>query len=574
MVTAVDENLTEEIDESDYEKTDEEEDPLFGKFENDKELGLLLSPKKKRKQVQNARIPLISDRSHLKCGNMPDDFISSSAPKKRKFDILEQLQAHMKNPLDKELGFSINKAMQYSADQVFASRDFKNLLGSVKREREIEDILNNADSAEERKKILTENIEHWVRNHVSSDFLDAETEGVKVHARWVHNLEKMLKELTRENGDSFDEACISQAVRKNHLYCHFKCFTNKGVTSMKYIHRLSILQEYNAKYLLESLDKNYIESFPPTVAIGEEYRCHEVLSKLGFNLCLLKLSESGVCLVPAERDFDSKAMGPVGGSALQALKFIKLLDNQSFTERCTSREILPPLVLMSCDSEILKDSQRYYYNHTSMSISEILRLKLRQNDHHITIINEVLKQLFLKNCPDLWFDLIRSFVCVDQRDVLFVTKLIIFFLKENDVGDKVVIEEDIEALATPNDIFDVLYSCIEKLSRTKFALEYEILSDVVLMKIELLKIFVILIEPTMGGWQVDPLANGGDDRQKKFHSMKTLILRIKNNYFSEYQNYNSAIPKCKRLLDFIYHQMAGDEVGDFFAEGDGLDGRV
>lgn len=540
-------DTTDEIEDFD-ETEDEEEDPLFGKFENNKDLKLLLSPKKKKRTED-----VVVSRKR-----QAEEHMNSSKKPKGRMDILAQLQVHMRDPLDKELGFSMKKNLTQSSTSVKNSTELGNLIEEVKRERQIKELIADETKSTNKQREINDDISNWISKYVDSDFLNIENNGVKVHAQWISQLKKNLKNIISKNGDKSDFEWINSKILENSQYCVFKCFTNRGIINNNYDNDIVYMfDEFSVNNILRTIDIQYIENFPSefcdikTDESNKDFT--EILKGLGFSIELISANNKAI-----NKTFDNKKQLPVLGCGLQILKFVKLLEIGDILMTFKFRDILKTLILMSIDYNVEQDIRRFYYKIGRYTGKEIAMIKIQEYQEEIKSINDVLNGLFLINCPDLWFKFIRNIRIKGLlEDKIFKSQLILRFLKDNQVGDGVKIYNEFEAVFDNQHIVTTFINFLEEMSFEKFTLEHENLSNVVYMKIQLIEDFIIMNNEMIAKCKIDD----------KFSIVEKSIHRLKNHYFKDYQNKSNAIiPKCRKILDFISHEISNIEFEDFFVD--------
>lgn len=552
-----DEDLsTEELDEWDEiedSEDREDDDPLFGKIDHHDGLKLLLSPKGRNSSSKNAlkRKSGIIDAKKSKR-------VSTG------LDILQQLQVHMKDPLDKELGFSLKKDQNNLSKSGSGSRDFIHLMDEVKRERKIRDFLTKKEKEEYEEKMINEKVHKWIRSNVFDKFLDIDNGGIKTHAKWVSQLSKHLKTIINQNDGKFDVDIINSKILEDPQYGVFKCFTNQGLESVvKEDFSLFFADEYSLQNILESQDIKYIENFSSVtdrVIVEKPYNSlRNVLDALGFNSELVLKDGRHI-----RKTFDNKNDLPCLGCGFQVYKFIKILDNKQCSSFFSERDILKTLILMNVDCNVDRDTQRYFYSNGYYTGKELAVIKIKEFKHDVLIVNDILRTFFSQSCPELWFKLINTVGVKNTiADKLFVGKLILRFLKESDVNDGVEIYGKVEIVEELEELFIVFCTFLKDMSGEHLRLEKEDLLELVYMKVELIKEMIIINHEVIKKWKHS--VNDGD----RLKELRSSILKIKNHYFKEYdKNFNPVIPKCRKVLDFLYHELAVIEVGDFFVDDD------
>lgn len=537
----------------DFDDIVENEDPLFGNLKDNEGLKTLLSPKKKKKKKEEEEKSSVTKRK-LDFNDVP------KIKRNKGMDVLEQLQAHMKDPLEKELGFSIKKSLKDPNKNLKKSRDFVNLLEEVNREREIKNIFSKQEEEENNEESIKLEINKWIDNHVCKEFLELKVDNVKVHGKWASHLKKVLKNLVQENGNKFDRGYIERKLEKNSPYFIFKCFTHKGLLDRKLRNISFIFGELNLTYLIESNDVRYVESFACNDNIKIEDSDHRsldhVLNNLGFDVELLAEEKNLV----RKRFDDKQSLAPLG-CGFQVFKFVKLIDIPKVFEMFSKRETVKVLILMSVDYNVGTDMQRFYYRDGYHGGREVCMMKLKELGD-VGLINELLKVLFRLNCPELWFEFLNNnFVRNDEKDRIMGSKLILKFLECVEINDDIKMQEEFENIEELETLFKIFNEFLKDMSGGYFKLEDEELSENLYMKVELVKDMILINNGIIEKWREE-----GDER---YEELKKCINKIKNYYFKEYeQSFNSIIPKCKRILDFLYHELSGIEVGDFFVDED------
>ena len=540
---------------------EEEEDPLFGKFENNKALGLLLSPKKKKLELNKVPNPLLSPTKKRNSSVLGDsDKLRNQKVKKRTntVDILQQLQSRMKNPLDKELGFSVNKTSINS----FYLKDFNKILTEKKRDSEINKLLEEEENIAKNNEFVEKEINQWVVDHVNKDFLEINTDGVKVHSRWMKNLKKDMKKIIEDNNNVYDKVVLEKGISKFSKYFPFKCFTKKGIVDLK----TSMLYDNNSfDILIKTASVQYVENF-----IGSKCKINDdpkyknlttVLDCLGFDETLIESN------APIEKKFDRKDPLPIDGCGLQAFKFIQLLKIDSFNLVENMKSILSSLILMSLDYNVGKDVRTYLYKNKMMNVIDIILDTVYEYKENISLINKILKDYFKESQPELWFIFVERIFTLFRIDNFFKGQLVMHFLEENRVNDNVEWNfdndndvDDVNNIDNNSEIFERFCTYIESLSYAQLQeADNTTYPAIIYMKVELMKNMIISNELVIKKWMKEDY--------KKYESFKRSILRLKNNYFKKCENsLDSNIPKSKRILDFIYHEISAMDVEDFFAE--------
>ncbi|GAV30534.1 hypothetical protein PMKS-004048 [Pichia membranifaciens] len=539
----------EEWDEAKDSEEIDEDDPLFGKVEHNKELKLLLSPK--------------SSKSAQRKGKRKKELIDTRNSKRvsNGLDILQQLQVHMKDPLDKELGFSLNTGRKLSSINSSNSKDFMHLMEEVKREREIKEFLSDQEKTELKDKDINDKILQWIRSNVFSKFLDIENSGNKVHGNWILQLRKALKAIVVQNNGEFDVDVVNSKIIENPQYSTFKCFTSQGVKASHWRGISFLFDEYSVQSMIESLDVKYVEGFTGLedgIIVNEAYDDLEsILKALGFD-DKLTLSE----VKPIRKLFDNKNDLPRLGCGFQVYKFIKIVEAKKCADLFSERDIVQALILMSVDCNVEIDLSRFFYDNGYYTGKEIAFKKIKKLKDFLPTVNSLLSKLFLQHCPDLWFKFISGVeITNDKGAILFAGKLILRFLSDNKVNDGVEIYDSFEGVECLEELFIIFCTFVKDMSGKCFKLEDENLSELVYMKVELIKEMVIMNHEVIKKWK------GSTEDNDRFKGLRSSILKVKNHFFMEYaNNFNPIIPKCRRVLDFLYHELSGIEVGDFFVD--------
>jgi hypothetical protein len=551
MAFGITEDSTDELEElTDLEVLNDEDDPLFGNFEKDKDLMILLSPKKKKRRIE----------------------IKIAPPKlKNKDDIIQQLKFHMKNPLDKELGFSINKSLRTN-NNLMNSKDFKVFMEDIERKRKIANILDEDTEKEKIKEAINKNIDKWIESNVNCEFLNAEVDGTIIHNRWTLQLKKTLKSLISENNGVFDLNYINAKILEYPQYSFFKSFINNGIVA-KNVNDISyIFKEKNLESLFESTDLHYVENFPSTI---QGIKCEDF--EKNFKSFLVNLGFDNVLIdnLPVTKRFDDKKELPISGCGIQVFKFVKLVEIEGFSDHCSIREILKVLILMSVDYNVCRDIQRFYYKGDRYSGREIAVMKTIDYQDRVVEVNKILRQLFEIRSIDLWFEFINNIkLNIDEELKIFKSKLIIYFLlnnefEENDNDDDNEGEgskylDTIENFESINDmeiLFTIFNYYLENFAKKYLRIKQKNLISIVHLKIELIKDLIIINDQIIRKWKKN------SNNIHKYTVLKKSIHKIKHYYFKEYENsLNSIIPKCKRILDFLYHEVTDIDVLDFFVK--------
>lgn len=526
-----------------------EEDPLFGNFEHDKGLKLLLSPKSSKTGQRKGK------RKNQKIDTKKSKRISTG------LDILQQLQVHMKDPLDKELGFSLNKEHTFRSANSSNSNDFMHLMAEVKREREIKVLLSDQDKAELRAKEVDDKIFQWIRSNVFNKFLDIENNGHKVHSNWISQLRKSLKAIVAQNNGEYDVSVINNNIIEDPQYSNFKFFTSQGAKTSQWRGVSFLFDEYSVESMVESLDVKYVEGFSSQkddIVVNKTYKdLRNVLKALGVD-DKLALGE----MKPIRKMFDGKNDLPRLGCGFQVYKFIKTVEAKSCADLFSRKDVVHALILMSMDCNVQVDLKRFFYDGGYYTAKEIVFKTIKDLKDPLPMVNSILSKVFLQYCPDLWFKFISGVeITNDKKDILFAGKLILRFLSENKVNDGVEVYDSFEEAEGVEELFNIFCTFMKDMSGECFKLEDENLSELVYMKIELIKEMVIINHGVIKKWK-----NSTEDNDR-FNELRSTILRVKNHYFKEYaNNFNPVIPKCRRVLDFLYHELSGLEVGDFFVQ--------
>lgn len=528
---------------------DDADDPLFGNFENNKDLELLLSSR-------NTRSKASTSRSNNQEGKNDVLGVQNECKRKRKSDILEELHIQMGNSLDKELGFSINKKLRNPAEGLNESTQFKHLLEEVERGREIEAILEADARTEENQKCINNQIQDWISNNVSNHFLNKESDNLELHSKWVATLKRSLKKIVLENHNVFDFDMINKKILEYPQYCPFKCFTNPGISGRRisgvdYILRCNDLNGY-----LASLDKQYIENVPlhePMINIEHNKEdLKEILNKLGFDFALVTSQNQEIC-----RKFDNKETLPLSGCGLQVLKFVKLVEAENVFSSLPIEMLIKILMLMSLDYNVNRDLQRFHFRNNRYTGEELCIIKIKELKQEIVKINCILKSSFIDNCPKLWYNFINK-IKVDNthEEKIFKIKLILKFILENEI-DALQVSERFESIDDLEELFGIFVDYLENVISVPFLNDCTRILDIVYMKIELIKCLLLINDNMIRKWKTES--------KKRYQTLLKCVQNLKHHYFDEYsKSVNPLIPKCKRILDFIYHEVSEIDVGDFF----------
>lgn len=537
----------------------DDDDPLFGdlnKNENLKSISLQKGDNNRKiesnKKKFNFNIKLETKKDNLKG-----------------LDILEQLNAYMKDPLDKELGFSMSRTLKNS-NNLNKERNFIQLMDEVKRERQINKILLD-DETEKNNEILNNiEIDNWINMNVSEDFLNLENNGIKVHGKWILQLKRSIKEIINLNNNKFDKKLVDTNIIKKSQYSNFKCFVNQGIYN-KTIKDISFLfNELTIQDLIKSIDIKFIETIELNnynlfIDNNSNNDLKQILEKLGFSIEFL--SNKSI-----KKKFDNKKKLPPLGCGFQVYKFIKIIEIEKCFENYSLQDIIHVIILMIVDFNVNNDIQKFYYKNGYFTGKEICIIKLKELRINIDTINNLLNELFLENCPDLWFQLIKSVETFsndynDELEIKFINKLILRFLNDNKISDNVEIEDKFINIIEVETLFEIFNRFLRRMSSSKIQNnndnddDNDNMLDILLMKVELIKDFIIINERIVKKWREE------DQINNKFEDLKKNIHKIKYNYFKEFDNsFKSNIPTCKKKLDFIYHELSGKEIGDFFIE--------
>lgn len=329
MVSEVKVDITEDLEElSDLGNISVEEvDPLFGTFENNKDLQNLLSPKKNSKKRADELKHTRSTKRKIKSLELLSSSpLTSPVKVNKKNDIFEQLQARMKNSLDKELGFSINKCLHGKSDNLLEDKNFLKLINEVKRGKEIEDILNEETEEAKKKLDIDYNINRWIEENVNKEFLNAQVDGAKLHARWEYQLRKTLKSIVKSNNNIFNREIIDSKILDYAQYCNFKSFVHKGKISDNLQNISYIFQNLTIDRLIESNDVQYVENFKTDSIEYNEETLDDILNDLGFDKNLIKAKTIVI-------KFDNKEQLPTFGCGLQVMKFIEVIEAEDILNK-------------------------------------------------------------------------------------------------------------------------------------------------------------------------------------------------------------------------------------------------
>lgn len=559
------------IDEDDFGK--EDDDPLFGNLKNNEGLKLLLSPTKKQRNKENINIIEIKStvRRKLNIDEKTDKYSNKKQqPQQQQPTICSFFN---KDPLDKELGFSLKNSLKDPKNNFCKSKSFVKLKNDVERNREILKLFNEKEIEESQRELINNEIENWITKNVFQDFLNLENyENKKVHLNWINQLKKSLNDIIIiNNNNKFENDIINWEILNQSQYCQFKCFTNSGIHDKKIKSISFLFDEFSIKNIVESIDIEYVESFKPNIDFikieqgkeGEEgdYNIFKILKNLGFSNDLITFKS-------IKLKFDDKTNLPPVGCGFQVYKFVKLIEINKIFEKISKKEIISVLILMIIDYNVNNDIKKFYYRDNYFTGKEIGLLKLKDFKDEIKLINDILITLFEENCPHLWFQLIRNiyiFKKNDQSEKIFKNKLILKFLNNiklpNDKEIKEINEdfEDFEKKENNNEeLFKIFFKILEDMSFKIISIKDEEFLPIILLRIELISDMIINNYEIIKKWKIENL--------KEYEKLGKTINLIKKNYFKEFENgINSNIPKCKKILDFIYYELCANEVGDFFA---------
>lgn len=526
----------------DYEFSDigdltEEEDPLFGDIEDDKTLKKVTTKKRKLHEVTVGSTRTVKGNS-----------FSGNIIQKKTVDILQQLKSNVKSNLEKELGFSLRNTK--SEPEIIKSRGFQKLLQEVQKEKKITDIIRS-ESIEEEKKINVEiQISEWIDEHVEKKFLNVEAAGVKINQKWILSLRKTLHRIVRENNQVFEEDEIIKSILKYPEYCNFKCFKQmKFREESVNVFMEYMLDEPNLKTLLHSSNVQYVENFSIKTAETGTLAKKQIYEVLGCDVDLFL--NKGV----VSRSFDDRSYLPSMGCGFELLKFVQLLNFTKFTI-FNKEETVRSLILLCSDYNVKFDNTHYNYHDGSFTGQEIGILKLRQFRNDPILFSLLNDTLYLE--PEIWFELIRLFPNSNSTDdILLKGRLILAFLLNNNS----YIAMNFDAKVGLHDIFEIVLQYLNRWSLHQLEPEDESLLEVIKLKVELIKDWILINQSTFKEWEKDI------EKKEVIENLGKFLNRIKNHFFQKVdKSLNAIVPQCKKTLDFIYHEISISVVHDAFAE--------
>lgn len=516
---------------------EEQEDPLFGNLNDNKELKVLLSPKKSITEK------LIMKTEGVKKGN------------NKTSDIITQLKRHMKDPLEKELGFSIKDTIY--GDGIRKQNTtiaFNKIIESVKRKTEIEEILAKDDAVKLNEANRDKFIKEWIQSHVSNDFLNSSFNSYKINSIWVDNLNQYLNSLILNSSNELDSRYLDAKITENCTYSKLKCFTSTGTTTSDYTDITYIFRKPSIDSLIDSIDISYVEGIKENSIEVSTFNFIPILKKLGFDSALIETDKA------VQRTFDDKKPLPYLGCGFQIFKFVKFLELRFVNDKIYKPQIIKILILMSSDYNACNDIKRFSYKKGRFTGKEIALMKIKEFAD-TKMVNDTLVKLFKEGCVDTWFNFIKSIQITSiNNDNMFKLKLIFQFLIFDNVGDNIEIDDDFNKIDNIYDLFNLFCDYVEKLSMKSFSFKNEKYISIVYMKFELIRSFIMMNENT-----IIQLKNS--DNIGRYDILKKSLHKLKNQFFKEDNSFLShLIPKSKRVLDFTYHALSGEYFDDIFEE--------
>lgn len=517
----------------------EDEDPLFGNFEGDATLKKLLSPKKRQRE----NIAHFTDTKKTRT--------AKQSPSRSTGDILQQLKSRMGDTLEKELGFSIDNS---KSNQSFVeSHVFQKLLDEVKKEKEIEDIIQN-ESVEEMRKVSAEAaVTKWIEDHVNHKFLNAEVSGVRLNQKWISSLRKILCSVIEDDEISLDEAKVRSSLSKYPQYYNFRCFTSNNNTNTPSIGFAEyLIERKKIKTLIYSKEVKYVENFRANGIDGEVPEKQQILEALGCD-CDLMLDMNQEAL----KSFDSKNLLPSLGCGFEILKFVQLINTTRF-DIFDKNEVLRILLLLCSDYNAKIDNTHYKYEGKYLTGIEVGFSKVwefRKDPDLFKMLNVVFRKE-----PELWFEVIRSFNCTSfTDDLVFKGILTLEYLHKNEPNRIDYTVRDVNF--TLEDIFVEFNEYLNRWSTDKLDPENESFLDVIKWKIELIKDWLLATNVIIQNLKIN------DPKRGLITGITNSLNQLKANYFTNFdKSLNATVPQCKKILDFIYHEISNSEVNDVFAE--------
>ncbi|ONH71084.1 hypothetical protein BOH78_4762 [Pichia kudriavzevii] len=254
-------------------------------------------------------------------------------------DIVSQLNSHMQSSLDKELGFSINKALAKSAsDDLVKSKAFQIINHDIERERAIRGILCEETEINYRLQQNEETIERWIAVNVDSKVLRQGSDNTSKYGLWLAKLRKTLHEIASESNQAISCDILNEKILEFPEYCKFKAFVHTGSCKYEIDDALYFFKRNCVQTLIDTLDIQFVESYKGK---RESLVLKKVLDDLGFDTRLLNGKYS-------KQAFDNKARIPPLGCGLQVLKFVKIIESVEFDFVST----LKSLILMSREEVI------------------------------------------------------------------------------------------------------------------------------------------------------------------------------------------------------------------------------
>lgn len=459
-------------------------------------------------------------------------------------DIVSQLNSHMQSSLDKELGFSINKALAKSAsDDLVKSKAFQIINHDIERERAIRGILCEETEINYRLQQNEETIERWIAVNVDPKVLRQGSDNTSKYGLWLAKLRKTLHEIASESNQAISCDILNEKILEFPEYCKFKAFVHTGSCKYEIDDALYFFKRNCVQTLIDTLDIQFVESYKGK---RESLVLKKVLDDLGFDTRLLNGKYS-------KQAFDNKARIPPLGCGLQVLKFVKIIESVEFDFVST----LKSLILMSLDENLEVDTYRYNYKGNKYTGREIAIKKIEEYWGKCEMINGILMDLFSENVK-LWHKFINSIQISYMEELrLFKSKLILKFLDVNNIIEDISIDQNFQSFRKPEEVMRCVHNYLKTISNKCLPGGREEVIEATYMNMSMIKELMIVNDSVLKSWRVKD--------EETYRATLKGIHKIKNNFFQNYRgSFNSKIPECKRLLEFMYYEISEIEVEDFF----------
>lgn len=111
------------------------------------------------------------------------------------------------------------------------------------------------------------------------------------------------------------------------------------------------------------------------------------------------------------------------------------------------------------------------------------------------------------------------------------------------------------------DILNLIAQYLDKLSHCHLKSEDEHILRTIKLDIELVKDWLLINSSLLKDWETHSA------KKEVIKSITKSIQTIKSHFFINFsKSMNIIVPQCKKILDFMYHEIAASDIGDLFAE--------